>query len=168
METTQANESATPITPAITPELPTPADVFRAIDVYLSHAYIGEPPVTVRSLVATLKTWPGKFFEAVPFARGPSSPPERYSIRLGNRYYPHMKLVLELSPNKQGYLLRADTHDKHVAPPPESPEYPAFRQLMDQNRSISEAIEAAWSAQGLPTFKTYLRDDLARRRAQQA
>ena len=77
-----------------------------------------------------------------------------------------MKLVLELSPDRRGYLLRADTHDKHVAPPAESPEYASFRQLMDENRAIAEAIETAWAAEGLSTFKTYLRDDLARRRGQ--
>lgn len=157
-------ENATPQSAAAAPKLPEPAQVFRAIDIYLRLAYSDVPPVSVRSLLATLRSWPGRFYDAVPFARGPSTPPERYSIRLGNRHYPHMKLVLEISPDRRGYLLRADTHDKHIAPPPESPEYAAFKSLMEQNRAISEAIEAAWSIEGLPTFKTYLREDLARRR----
>jgi hypothetical protein len=36
---------------------------------------------------------------------------------------------------------------------------------MDQNRTTAEAIEAAWEEAGLPTFKKFLRDDLARRQA---
>ena len=33
------------------------------------------------------------------------------------------------------------------------------------NQAVAEAVEAAWEAQGLPTFKKYLRDDLERRKA---
>ena len=40
--------------PAPTPE---PAQVLQAIDVYLRNAYGAEPPVTVRSQLAVLKSW---------------------------------------------------------------------------------------------------------------
>ena len=40
---------------------------------------------------------------------------------------------------------------------------PAFTQLMENNQKVAQAIEQGWADQHLPTFKTYLREDLARR-----
>jgi hypothetical protein len=37
---------------------------------------------------------------------------------------------------------------------------------MERNQRVSEKIETAWADQGLPTFKTYLREDLARRKSE--
>ena len=34
---------------------------------------------------------------------------------------------------------------------------------MELNRQVAEEIEAAWERQGIPTFKSFLREDLARR-----
>ncbi len=89
----------------------------------------------------------------------------RYAIRLGNRHYPHMKLVIERSPDGLTFLLRADTHDSHVRPTAGSKEADAYAQLVRMNQQISESIEHVWDAAGLPTFRSYLRQDLARRRA---
>ena len=84
-------------------------------------------------------------------------------MRLGNAFYPHMKLTCELSPDGKMFLFKADAHDAHCCPPEGDPEYPTFRAMMDENGRIVQALEAAWEQQGLPTFKTYLKDDLARR-----
>ena len=88
----------------------------------------------------------------------------RYSMRLGNRHYPHMKLRIEPSPDASRYLFRCDSHDRHVCPPETSPEHKAFRDLMEKNQQVVEGVEAAWAAEGVPTFKSYLREDLERRR----
>jgi hypothetical protein len=99
------------------------------------------------------------------FEREAASPsPGKYSLRLGNRHYPHMKLVVERAPDGRGYLMRADTHDAHVRPAPGSRDYAVFIQLMELNRQVADQIEAAWEGQGIPTFKSFLREDLARRR----
>jgi len=90
------------------------------------------------------------------------------AVRLGNYVYPHMKLVIEPRPDGRGYLFRADTHDRHVRVPPSSPEYAVFQELMEKNQKLAEGIEHAWATEGLPTFRTFLREDLARRRGQQA
>ena len=118
------------------------------------------------SQLAVLKTWGGPFFRAPVFVSDEQPGGTRYSMRLGNRHYPHMKLVIDRSPDGHGHLLRADTHDSHCRPAPGSRDYQAFCQLMDRNREVAERIESAWDAQGIPTFKAYLRDDLARRKAQ--
>ena len=144
---------------------PDQAQVLKAIDVYMPLAYGSDtPPVTVRSLIATLNGFAGDFFSAPVFAKDPHVPPTRYSLRLGNSFYPHMKLVFQLSPNDEVFLFKADTHDKHCCPPERSAEHAAFMELMGKNQKLSERIEAAWGESGLPTFKTYLRDDLARRK----
>ena len=104
-------------------------------------------------------------------AAAPQSPrdsrdgPVRYALRLGNRHYPHMKLVIDRAPDGRSYLLRADTHDAHCQPRPGSRESASFAELARQNRAVAEAIEARWEAVGLPTFKKFLRDDLERRKA---
>lgn len=146
--------------PAETPE---PDQVRQAIDIYLKHAYGAELPPRVRSQLETLHDWKGRFFRAPVFATDNVDSPKRYMLRLGNRQYPHMKLSMDLSPDGQRYLFRVDTHDAHACPAAASLEYDAFRQMMANNQQLLEKIESAWAAEGLPTFKTYLRDDLARR-----
>ena len=135
------------------------------------------PPSAVRARLETLRSTPQDAFYDSPVLekqeapRAPGDPasrdgmPVRYCLRLGNLSYPHMKLMVERSPDGHGYLLRADTHDAHIQPRPGSREQAAFAELMRQNRAVADAIEARWEQVGLPTFKKFLRDDLERRRA---
>lgn len=138
------------------------------------------PPSAVRARLETLRSTPqDSFYESpvfetqdAPRASGDPSPrdplPIRYALRLGNLSYPHMKLIIDRSPDGQGYLLRADTHDSHIQPRPGSREQAAFAELMRQNRTVADAIESKWEEAGMPTFKKFLRDDLERRRAEQS
>jgi len=137
--------------------------VFQAVDAYLHAAYSGEAPIAVRSVLATLRDWSGKFYACPVFANDGKTPPNRYVLRLGNRCYPHMKLVIERSPDGELFLFRADTHDRHCCPPEGAPEHQAFVSLMTKNQELAQAVETAWAEAGLPTFKTWLREDLARR-----
>lgn len=155
-----ATDTPAPLTP------PEREQVIQAIDIYLRHCYGDQPPVTVRSQLAVLQTWGGPFFRAPVFVAEDQPLGKRFSMRLGNRHYPHMKLRIEPSPDGTRYLFRADSHDRHVCPPPESAEHDAFRSLMEKNQHAVESVEAAWADAGVPTFKTYLREDLARRRGE--
>jgi hypothetical protein len=145
--------------------LPLPAQVWRAIELYLKVAYEGRPlPLPVRQRLDELRRQPENcFYQSSILERdaGPGRPTVR--LRLGNRHYPHMKLVLDPRPVGEGYLFRADTHDLHCCPDPQSAEYEIFRELMRQNQQIASRIEQAWEEAGLPTFKSYLRDDLSGR-----
>jgi len=145
--------------------LPEPAMLHKAIDIYLAHAYQTAPPLTTRSLLNLLKTWAGDFYASPAFARtgDPNSP--RLTIRLGNSVYPHMKLALEPAPDGQTYLFKADSHDKHLSPAESSPDYTAFMELREKNQKIVDKIEQAWADAGVPTFKTYLQADLQKRQA---
>jgi hypothetical protein len=141
---------------------------WRAIETYLSAAYGNGPiPAAVQTRITKLRTnldW-GTFYACDVLERDPPDAPRKWRLRLGNRFYPHMKLVIEPQPDGQGYLFRADTHDQHACPKPDSREYAMFCQLMEQNRTIATAIEHAWIESGIPTFKSFLQDDLKRRAA---
>jgi hypothetical protein len=143
---------------------PDARQVQRAIEAYMAVAYAAaEPPVVVRSMLATLHGYAGDFFQAPTFVKDDADAPRRYSLRLGNAHYPHMKLVAELAPDGKTFLFRADAHDAHCCPPAGSPEHAAFRQLMEQNQQVSTAVGSTWAQAGIPTLKSYLKEDLARR-----
>lgn len=144
-------------------------ELLLAIERYLRAAYAGgSPPAAVRTRVASITAADlgnAPLLHSPVFEIDPSEdPPARYLLRLGNRVYPHMKLVIERSPDGVGYLLRADTHDQHIRPKPGTPDAEAFAQLMNENQQIAAQIESDLEAAGLPTFKAYLKQDLARRR----
>jgi hypothetical protein len=149
---------------------PLVSQVWSAVEVYLQLAYAGAaPPSAVRDRLASLRAaGDADFYDSPVFERDDARPPTRYSLRLGNRVYPHMKLVIERAPNGRGHLFRADTHDKHIRPAPNSREARVFAELMKMNQQFSESIEAQWARRGLATFKQFLRDDLARRTADAA
>ena len=146
---------------------PDPSIVLKAVETYLGLAYDGGPPVVVQSQVRMMRSAGANLYRSAVVTRNLGTPVTRYSLRLGNRVYPHMKLSIELAPDDHTWLFRVDTHDRHVCPPEGTPEHAAFVGLMQQNQKLSESIEAAWAQQGLPTFKTYLRADLERRAAAQ-
>ena len=104
------------------------------------------------------------FYASPIFERDSKTAPSKLSLRLGNKTYPHMKLTIERSPDKNGYLFRADTHDRHCCPPQGAREHEQFVALMAKNQQVAQSVESAWADMGLPTFKTWLRDDLARRK----
>lgn len=149
---------------AMPANLPEPEIVFRAIDSYLGIAYGGaQPPIAVRSLLSTLQTWAGKFYNCPVWVKDDNLNPKKLQLRLGNRGYPHMKLVLEQAPDESTYFFRADTHDRHCCPPDGAPEHGAFVELMNQNQQIAQQIEQAWAEGEISTFKSWLKRDLARR-----
>jgi hypothetical protein len=148
--------------------LPDAAKVKRAIAIYMDRAYQGtQPPSAAQNLLNTLRDWSGDFYSSPAFARTGYADRPRLSVRLGNRFYPHMKLVLEPAPTGSDYLFKADTHDRHIEPPPGHPELGVFLDLRAKNKAVSEEIEQAWADAGLATFKTFLHADLARRQQEQ-
>jgi hypothetical protein len=138
--------------------------VFQAIEIYLKHAYPGPPPSAVRGRLETLAKQPAETFYDCPVLER-NDPLTRYSIRLGNSTYPHMKMAIERSADGSAVFFKSDTHDRHCCPAPTSREYKVFLSLMESNESIASKIESAWAEAGVPTFKEYLRQDLQRRLA---
>ncbi|HZZ44922.1 MAG TPA: hypothetical protein VFE58_18435 [Tepidisphaeraceae bacterium] len=131
-------------------ELPSDEIIFRAIRIYLGRAYgEGGVPKGVEGKVEELGR--GDVFTNKVVEQGKG----RYWIRLGNRWYPHMKVCMEERPDGRGYLFRADTHDRHVRPAEGSKEAGMFRELVEKNAALSKEIEGAWAEEGIPTFRTY-------------
>jgi hypothetical protein len=149
-------------------QLPHPDEFWRAVDIYVAAAYEGSCPATVRARIESLRAAPCEsFYQSAQLEPTPKQQPVKLSLRLGNRWYPHMKLVVELAPDQQTSLFRADTHDRHIQVSPESREYAAFCEMMGKNQSLATRIESDWEAGGIATFKSFLRRDLARRQAGQ-
>jgi len=143
----------------------------QAIDIYLRLAYAGTPvPQPTLDRIAGIRALPSMaevptdLLEQAGGAPGSLACRVSYAIRLGQPTYPHMKVMIESCPNGQS-VLRVDTHDKHLHAAPGSPDEQWLTQIRAANKAITDQIEAAWAAAGLPTFKEYLRKDLAARRA---
>jgi hypothetical protein len=135
-------------------------DVWRAVEVYLSAAYDAAPPPAVADRLSLLRVAREEvFFECAAF----ECCEDRYALRLGNRYYPHMKLVVEAGPGGRA-VFRADTHDSHFHDLVD-PSDAKLVELMARNATIARAIEEAWAACGLLTARGHLRRELARWRA---
>ena len=81
---------------------------------------------------------------------------QRYSLRLGNRNYPFMKLVLleHLLPGE--FIFAVDTHDE-MDIKPDFPDYEAWVAVCRFNRSLKEKIEKQFAAEGLDTSATLRR-----------
>src|SRR5271167_2233412 len=102
-------------------EPPESAETWKAIELYLSRAYAGDPPLGVRARLDALRSaQESEFYRLAAFERSPSDNPTKFSLRLGNRHYPHMKMVIERSPDGMQTLFQVDTHDRHVQPKPDS------------------------------------------------
>lgn len=151
------------------PSIPLPAagQLKRAIGIYLSLAYpAGNLPQVVhqrqKPILAASDDMPvmPEWFEVTNCEEG-----IMYRLRLGQEKYPHMKISLMPSPDGSGYLYFADAHDSHLHAPMDSPDYPLLVSLRKSNSALASAIEKAWTADGLPTFRGFLRDSLDARRS---
>src|SRR5213595_980428 len=116
--------------------LPQAQQVWNAIDIFLRCAYENSAlPTPVQNRLDLLRAAGenGQFLQSPVFERDSQPIPKKFSLRLGNRFYPHMKLIIEQRPDSRGYLFRADTHDRHACPAPASREHGVFCELMERN-----------------------------------
>jgi hypothetical protein len=143
----------------VPPDLPAPTELWRAIDAYLAVAYEGAPPSPVAERLVKVRGMPAsQLYDCDAFERAD----DRYALRLGNRFYAHMKLVVEAAPSGRP-LFRTDTHDRHVLDLVGAGDA-GLQELVARNEAIARAIEDSWTALGLPTTRDYWRQEMARRR----
>lgn len=144
----------------------TPAVVQRAIAVYQEIAYGpgGMPrspkPVPHAGLPQAGGTPDSLVGEAVlaQFQREqhgglPGRSCGRYSLRLGNRNYPFMKLVLQEHLVAGEFYFAVDTHDQ-MELEPSYPDYEQWQAVRRFNAELKRQIEAALAAAGLQTCAT--------------
>lgn len=94
-------------------------------------------------------------------AASPSSL-DRYTMRLGNRNYPFMKLLLQEHIVPGEFYFGVDSHDE-MDIKPSFPDYEAWVALRKFNRVLKERIEERFAELDLPTAAT-IRELAARRR----
>jgi len=126
----------------------------RALAVYAEVAWAGGAMPAV--------DLPGKDSDPVSVAlpaftdetlRAGDNPTHRYTLRLGNPWYPFMKLVLQEHLVEGEYFLSVDTHDQMFAECGEgdAAEAEELESLKCKNLEVKEAVEAAWGRADLPT-----------------
>lgn len=84
----------------------------------------------------------------------------RYILRMGSRYYPFMKFVLQEYLFEGEYFFQVDTHDQ-MDIKPSMPDYEAWVELKRKNLKLKANIERAWRQAGIPTL-TDLKDSVDR------
>ena len=77
---------------------------------------------------------------------------KRFTLRLGNQFYPHMKVVLQdfLLPNY--FSFSVDTHDDHFDVGPECGGYDAWLAIKQRNADLKQEVEDSWAREGIPTL----------------
>ncbi|MGN6367279.1 MAG: hypothetical protein ACTHN5_03370 [Phycisphaerae bacterium] len=151
---------------------PIPAYILQqAIDLYLKNAYpSGNVPPPTQSRAKPIQDLsPSENVPEFLLETEKSATLHGFALRLGQPLYPHMKLIIEPAPPPSTMLLlRVDAHDRHLHAAPGSPDETWLASIRTSNKELGERIEAAWSSHGLPTFKDFLRSQLAARKAQQS
>lgn len=139
--------------------LPTAGTLQRAAKIFLDIAYNGAapPPEVMQRMEPINRADPSQpcrpeWFEIS--SKQEVNPSMR--LRLGQKNYPHMKMLLQPSPDLDEYLFFADSHDRHLFTAVES-EAAALATLRQANAEITRKIEKQWEQAGLPTFQAYLR-----------
>ncbi|GAB4161037.1 MAG: hypothetical protein Fur0037_27770 [Planctomycetota bacterium] len=143
-----------------------PETVRRAIEIYLDLAYgaSGKPRRGVEEILAAegidavLAHFQKEKCEPVP-----GHPCLRYSLRLGNRNYPFMKLVLQEHLIAGEFCFSVDTHDQ-MDIEPDYPDYDAWMAVRRFNGELKSRIESQFEAEGIDT-SARLRKLLAQRSA---
>ncbi|MCD4823727.1 MAG: hypothetical protein K8S55_03910 [Phycisphaerae bacterium] len=143
--------------------LPTPEQLHRALDIYLTHAYMGSPPPEPAT---ELLPGEGDFDQAgwimgEMVERDPADAPleklRSAAFRLGNTFYPNMKFRMSRPPKSPDFIFSVDCHDAVLQAPEGSADHKMLEELKAHNVKLADAIHAEWDQAGLPTEKNYFR-----------
>lgn len=81
----------------------------------------------------------------------------KWTLRLGNRRYPFMKLVLQELLVRDRFFFAVDTHDE-LDLGADVDDFEAFVALKRANAELKDEIEKAWRAADVPTFSALVAD----------
>ena len=140
------------------------ATLSKALEIYYPLAYPGGNVPSNRQQFQTVAQLPD--LDALWQVKGvqqleprASGEPGGYALRVGNAWYPHMKIMIQPYDADPGYAFAVNTHDRLFVPEG-SPEADAIRELQMQNQELARNIERQWEAHGLPTQTGLLRSYL--------
>lgn len=128
--------------------------VHRALDLYFQHAYGGD--ATRRKPLDADKAedvFHGFVEETRETTEGGQPGLERFTMRLGNRNYPFMKLVLQEHVLPGQFYFAIDTHDQ-MEIRPDFPDYEAWMKIRRFNFDLKRRIEESFAENGLPTLRS--------------
>ncbi|HDY65045.1 MAG TPA: hypothetical protein ENH84_02275 [Phycisphaerae bacterium] len=143
-------------------KLPSPEEIHLAIRTYLRYAYDGPPPESTISLLPDEGNFdPSEWLMGEKIERKPPDAPlsgvRSAACRLGNSFYPNMKLRLSRPPHHRSFLFSVDCHDAFLSAPSGSPDHSALEELKARNASLANTIHSEWDRLSLPTERNYLR-----------
>lgn len=131
---------------ALTPDL-----VRRVIAIYQDLAYgKGRRPRAIDMPPGTGPEAALAMFHREPSEAIPGHPCQRYTLRLGNRNYPWMKLLLQEHLLPGEFYFGVDTHDQ-MEIKPDLPDYEQFVAVRRFNRELKRQIEHGFAAAGIDT-----------------
>jgi two-component system chemotaxis response regulator CheY len=78
---------------------------------------------------------------------------ERWAMRLGNKHYPFMKLILQEHMVPGEFFFTVDTHDQ-MEIRPDFPDYEDWMKLRRFNLKLKQQIEQVWEGEGVPTLSS--------------
>lgn len=139
--------------------------VQRAVGIYLDLAYGGSggprrmPNLNLASDASAERIL--ELFQKEVVADAGNERRLRYALRLGNRNYPFMKLVLQQHLVEGEFIFAVDTHDD-MEIKPDFPDYDAWMAVRRFNRKLKAEIEAQLASEGVATAES-LRDLVVRR-----
>ncbi|MEE9395114.1 MAG: response regulator [Planctomycetota bacterium] len=81
----------------------------------------------------------------------------KYSLRLGNRRYPFMKMIFQESLVRDSFFFAVDTHDE-LDIKETTPDYAEWLLIRDYNARIKGLVENEWRKSAIPTFHDILDD----------
>ena len=128
--------------------------VGKAVAIFLQHAYGGSGrPGRMPDLSLPAESSPEQVLglfqrEAYEDAHGHKA--VRYTLRLGNRNYPFMKLLLQEHLVAGEWCFAVDTHDE-MNIKPDYPDYEAWMSVRRFNSNLKREIECSLAAAGIPT-----------------
>ncbi|HPS52901.1 MAG TPA: hypothetical protein PLK08_05045 [Phycisphaerae bacterium] len=144
--------------------LPDIATIRKAVDIYMKHAWITPPGEQFTSQLP-----PAGDFDPITWIMGEmverdymgdEKLPDNLksaAFRLGNTFYPNMKLRLTRMPNSNEFLFSVDSHDAILQAPEGTPDHAMLEELKAANAQITEAVLAEWDTAGIMTERNYLR-----------
>ncbi len=132
--------------------------VKKAIQAYLEIAYGTQEEGGIGIQVPEENPF-GVFVDETPVPREPGERVlHRYSLRLGNRDYPYMKLLLQEHMARGAYYFGVDTHD-HLDIRPDFPDFEDWMRVKRSNFKLREKIEETFRERGIPTLGS-LKDEI--------
>lgn len=135
----------------------------QALDVYFQTAF-GSVPVPAKSQpfaradqCATIE----EILSLKGVEKGAPEPGrgERFLLRLGNPWYPHMKVIVSTNADGSEVIFAVETHDLFEVPA-NSPEAGAIRELQERNRTLARTVEESWERANVPTQAGVMREYL--------